>query len=54
MRLPAGEQPIYAVVDSNWSPKDAADGATASRRIALGTVRVQPGMVTVISGRIWR
>ena len=26
----------------------------ASRRIALGRVDVQPGMVTVVTGRIWR
>lgn len=56
LRLPVGEQPIYAVVDDVWSPKDDAleESGVGSRRIALGRVQVQPGMVTVVTGRIWR
>ena len=50
LRLPVGEHPIYAVVESGWSEK----GGGAQRRIALGRVLVQPGMVAVVSGRIWR
>ena len=56
MRLPVGEQPIYAIVDGGWSEKvtDADANAVAARRIALGRVQVQAGMVTVVTGRIWR
>ena len=53
--LPEQKQPIYAVVDSEWAPKEGAIGdGVGSRRIALGRVQVQPGMVTVVTGRIWR
>ena len=60
MRLPVGEQPIYAIVDGSGGDgyDKGADGAeiaqVGARRIALGRVQVQPGMVTVISGRVWR
>ena len=61
LRLPAGEQPIYAVIDGGGSAvgkgeKDAVvgDAPVAARRIGLGRVQVQPGMVTVVTGRIWR
>ncbi|HEX6587447.1 MAG TPA: hypothetical protein VF039_00380 [Longimicrobiales bacterium] len=50
MRLPVGEHPVYAVVESGAYEK----GGGVPRRIGLGRVQVQPGMVTVVSGRIWR
>lgn len=54
LRLPVGEHPIYAVVDGRgWSEK-GLEGTVASRRIGLGRVQVQAGMVTVVSGRVWR
>lgn len=46
MRLPAGEHPIYAIVETG-SGKPVT-------RVALSRVQVQPGMVTVVSGRLWR
>ncbi|HEX6642573.1 MAG TPA: hypothetical protein VF215_15750 [Thermoanaerobaculia bacterium] len=51
MRLPVGEHAIYAVIDGGRGEKGAG---VAQRRIALERVHVQPGMVTVVSGRIWR
>ena len=46
MRLPVGEHPVYAIVETG-SGKPVT-------RVALGRVTVQPGMVTVVSGRVWR
>ena len=54
MRLPVGEHPIYAVVDGRGWVEKGLEGSPVSRRIGLGRVQVQPGMVTVVSGRIWR
>ncbi|HUF12651.1 MAG TPA: hypothetical protein VMN78_06110 [Longimicrobiales bacterium] len=46
MRLPIGEHAVYAVVETS--------SGKPVRRVALGRVLVQPGMVTVVSGRLWR
>ena len=54
MRLPAGEQPVYVVVDGTGGWRFGDERAVGTRRIGLGRVLVQPGMVTVVSGRLWR
>ena len=48
LRLPVGQHPVFAVVD------DGYDKSGLQRRVALGTATVQPGMVSVVAGRIWR